>query len=209
MVVRNMVPIGSVTTPSLMKPRQISPPLKVAKSQNPATQYPPGLSDGQKRRYRRRLEREEKKRIALLNPMTILIGDKVMVKPLKADTPAKLAAWTLKMQDRISVRKARNQRRAERRALRKQPGYVEPPQQGRFTPFYLAYIRSNAWQDKRQEVFAIHGRQCVRCGGFKNLQCHHKTYERLGNENAKTDLEVLCLGCHEAEHGRKFGCRSK
>ncbi len=47
---------------------------------------------------------------------------------------------------------------------------------------------------------------CARCGRIKsaaNLQVHHLTYERLGNE-LPSDLQVLCHACHwEADKERK------
>lgn len=99
-------------------------------------------------------------------------------------------------QKRIRKREAR---KAERKRIRDQ-------QNSRHTSQYQKYMRSTKWEDKRQEAFEVHGKQCNRCGGFRDLQVHHLTYERLGHEDAKTDLEVLCLACHENEHGRS--CKS-
>lgn len=75
----------------------------------------------------------------------------------------------------------------------------------RFNVKYVSYINSTEWRLKREEALEIHGRKCNRCNRTRNLQCHHKTYRRLGRENARTDLEILCLDCHECEHGREFG----
>ena len=103
------------------------------------------------------------------------------------------------------IRKSKKSRRKNRRSdpqrgLRHKHDAAKP----NFSPFYVTYMKSEAWQSKRMEAFNVHGKQCVTCGGFKKLQCHHLTYERLGNENAKTDLEILCQSCHQKEHGRTF-----
>lgn len=60
---------------------------------------------------------------------------------------------------------------------------------------YRAYIKSPAWQAKRREVFAYHGRRCARCGTRFRLQVNHKTYERLGHERME-DLNILCKKHH-------------
>ena len=40
--------------------------------------------------------------------------------------------------------------------------------------------------------------QCIRCGGQKTLQRHHKDKNPLNND--VMNLEVLCQSCHKAEH---------
>ncbi|MCP4986889.1 MAG: HNH endonuclease [Colwellia sp.] len=70
---------------------------------------------------------------------------------------------------------------------------------------YLNYLQSQEWQDKRQEVFNLRGRECERCGkdlNRKRADVHHKTYENLFKERME-DLEVLCRPCHEDEHNGK------
>jgi hypothetical protein len=42
------------------------------------------------------------------------------------------------------------------------------------------------------------GYRCERCEGKRDLEVHHRTYERLGREWDQ-DLEVLCCRCHERE----------
>lgn len=41
--------------------------------------------------------------------------------------------------------------------------------------------------------------RCERCGAKRDLQVHHKTYERLGVERDQ-DLEVVCADCHRQHH---------
>jgi hypothetical protein len=61
---------------------------------------------------------------------------------------------------------------------------------------YYEYIKSPEWKLKSQQAKSAAGHQCQRCGSSRRLECHHKTYERLGHER-EGDLEVLCHKCHE------------
>lgn len=63
--------------------------------------------------------------------------------------------------------------------------------------FYTQYINSRDWQLKRREVLKRDNHQCQTCLNTENLEIHHKTYERLGDENLD-DLITLCTHCHEA-----------
>lgn len=62
---------------------------------------------------------------------------------------------------------------------------------------YQAYLKSATWKKKRQERLSIDNHACVWCGATKNLQVHHLTYSRLGNEDVEKDLCTLCFGCHK------------
>lgn len=63
---------------------------------------------------------------------------------------------------------------------------------------YGAYLRSDLWQAIRKRYFASQmPRECL-CGD-EEVQLHHVTYERLGNENL-TDLLPLCRTCHAMVH---------
>lgn len=64
---------------------------------------------------------------------------------------------------------------------------------------YLAYINSKEWLDIRIEIHHSRGGKCERCGSTHILQVHHVTYKNLFNEEPE-DLELLCSGCHRAEH---------
>lgn len=66
---------------------------------------------------------------------------------------------------------------------------------------YRDYLRSEAWQEKRQQKFDQVGRRCERCSSTTGIQVHHATYERLGHESL-SDIEVLCDNCHAAQHGK-------
>lgn len=65
------------------------------------------------------------------------------------------------------------------------------------SPEYRAYIDSDAWLLMRERKFRQVGRRCQKCGyGPYPLQVHHQTYKRLGHEWL-SDLQVLCIPCHE------------
>ena len=64
---------------------------------------------------------------------------------------------------------------------------------------YRKYINSEAWQQKRRVKFANDGRFCQKCETENELDVHHLTYERLGNENLD-DLIILCRRCHNYYH---------
>lgn len=78
------------------------------------------------------------------------------------------------------------------------PAISTPPESaGR--KFYLAYLNSSSWRITRNRALALAGHQCERCQTKRDLQVHHKTYERLGREWDQ-DLEVLCDNCHGSHH---------
>jgi uncharacterized protein with PIN domain len=51
-----------------------------------------------------------------------------------------------------------------------------------------------------REVLARDG-MCVLCGAEVNLQAHHRTYVRYGQERTE-DLSILCDACHRRHHGK-------
>jgi len=65
--------------------------------------------------------------------------------------------------------------------------------------FYHAYLNSPAWRSRRNRAISLAGWRCERCTAKRDLQVHHRTYERLGAERDE-DLEVLCADCHEGHH---------
>lgn len=71
------------------------------------------------------------------------------------------------------------------------------------SPTYLAYIISPEWRKKRVQAFTHYGKKCSKCPMKTHLQVHHLSYKNLGNEPME-DLCILCKGCHQKEHGRKF-----
>ncbi len=182
----------------------------VSKTSTPDIKDENGLSIGQ----RRRSSKKTRKALLHFEKMKLIeqtmtakghvcrwIDDDVFVFPLHVQTAEQQQRVLEKRSDKMRRKQAKKSRRNNRRS---NPQYKHSIAHPKFSVFYLTYMKSAAWQYKRIEAFDVHGKQCVRCGGFKKLQCHHLTYERLGNENAKTDLEILCQSCHQKEHGRTF-----
>lgn len=69
--------------------------------------------------------------------------------------------------------------------------------------FYLTYICSKEWEDKKVE-FRTSGHYrgcCYVCDSKGLLDIHHDTYVNLGNEKLE-DLLELCRGCHDILHRR-------
>lgn len=66
---------------------------------------------------------------------------------------------------------------------------------------YHRYINSPEWREKRAERLFLDDRRCTRCEAAEQLEVHHVSYERLGNERMD-DLRTLCGPCHAREHGR-------
>lgn len=64
---------------------------------------------------------------------------------------------------------------------------------------YLAYLNSPTWRHTRNEALKRAHYTCKRCGSRRDLNVHHRSYERLGRE-LPSDLEVLCFGCHNEHH---------
>lgn len=65
---------------------------------------------------------------------------------------------------------------------------------------YQAHLASADWQAIKADVMHRAGYRCEACGQPYGLQVHHRTYERMGNEQAD-DLICLCRDCHRKIHG--------
>lgn len=64
---------------------------------------------------------------------------------------------------------------------------------------YREYLKSPEWDIRRQATFERDGYRCVVCNNASTLQCHHRTYDHIGNEPIE-DLTTLCEKCHLAYH---------
>ena len=60
------------------------------------------------------------------------------------------------------------------------------------TTEYEQYLQSDDWQEKRAQCFNRFGKRCSICSSTKQLNVHHKTYKRFGNEKVEVDLIPLC-----------------
>lgn len=63
---------------------------------------------------------------------------------------------------------------------------------------YQDFLKSKHWELKKTQVFATQ-KQCFVCKTGLDLNVHHKTYSRLGDEKL-TDLVILCQPCHKKVH---------
>lgn len=68
---------------------------------------------------------------------------------------------------------------------------------------YQQYLHTPHWRAKRRAALEAAGYECAVCCRKEELQVHHRTYERLGDERIR-DLIVFCRGCH-ALVGRHLG----
>jgi hypothetical protein len=64
---------------------------------------------------------------------------------------------------------------------------------------YERYLQTGHWRWTRNQALQRVGFRCEKCRVGRNLQVHHLTYERLGEE-LFADLEVVCRGCHLGLH---------
>lgn len=75
---------------------------------------------------------------------------------------------------------------------------------------YKTYLESDAWRARADAAKRRAGYRCQLCNRSRTqviLNVHHRTYERLGNEQPD-DLTVLCGDCHKTyEDHRKQNAR--
>lgn len=65
---------------------------------------------------------------------------------------------------------------------------------------YREYLRTPEWRATRAAALARAGFACALDSSHtQNLEVHHRTYERLGQE-IEADLTVLCEPCHDLHH---------
>lgn len=64
---------------------------------------------------------------------------------------------------------------------------------------YADYLQTEHWQKTRTEALERALHCCQVCNSPTQLNVHHRTYERRGNELPE-DLIVLCQSCHQLFH---------
>lgn len=67
---------------------------------------------------------------------------------------------------------------------------------------YEDYLQSPEWKQRAEELKERAGNRCQLCNASDQecvLHVHHRTYERIGNEEPM-DLFVLCELCHARTH---------
>ena len=71
-----------------------------------------------------------------------------------------------------------------------------------YSQFYLSYLKSETWRKRRYAALERAGFRCELYPETDNLQVHHLSYERLGNEDPN-DLLVICTGHHWIEDTKR------
>jgi len=65
---------------------------------------------------------------------------------------------------------------------------------------YCEYLQTPEWAERRKRAMKRAGYRCQVCNAYGvQLNTHHRTYERRGNER-DGDLITLCRACHEIFH---------
>lgn len=64
---------------------------------------------------------------------------------------------------------------------------------------YEEYLESAHWQEHREKVLEFWRYRCCLCNSPDNLHVHHRTYERIGQEDLQDNV-VLCKRCHKMVH---------
>jgi len=74
---------------------------------------------------------------------------------------------------------------------------------------YRKYLQSDYWKERRFEFRKATKQRCWICGSKKDLQVHHKRYQRKWGKTIlfrekNTDLRLLCDRCHGTIHQLKI-----
>ena len=64
---------------------------------------------------------------------------------------------------------------------------------------YREYLLAEAWMDKKLGAVQWADERCQVCNSPHDLAVHHRTYDRIGNEDP-SDLTVLCSTRHGLFH---------
>jgi 5-methylcytosine-specific restriction endonuclease McrA len=77
--------------------------------------------------------------------------------------------------------------------------------------WYAEYLKSPHWVATRDaKIASLDHLRCERCGEWGRrdidgvtvgLHVHHLTYERVPGKERLEDLQVLCIACHQEQHG--------
>lgn len=77
--------------------------------------------------------------------------------------------------------------------------WVPQPQTDAQSMSYDDYLKTEHWKHVAGQAKVRARHRCQLCNGDGELHVHHRTYERLGNEQPE-DLTVLCSNCHTKYH---------
>ena len=64
---------------------------------------------------------------------------------------------------------------------------------------YNQYLKTEHWKYTRLKVLKKYKNKCYMCSYDMMIQVHHKTYDRIGNEDVDV-LITLCKACHLKVH---------
>jgi len=67
---------------------------------------------------------------------------------------------------------------------------------------YRAFLGTKYWAERSRNAKERAGHRCQLCNSKAELNTHHRTYDRRGNED-DSDLTVLCAACHEKFHAKQ------
>lgn len=59
-----------------------------------------------------------------------------------------------------------------------------------YRDWYRQYLQSPEWRERAEATKARFGRRCALCNGTGDLEAHHRTYDRVGQEHEAT---VKCI----------------
>jgi 5-methylcytosine-specific restriction endonuclease McrA len=65
-------------------------------------------------------------------------------------------------------------------------------------------LSAPAYRRLCERLFSERGGHCERCGGANGLSFHHVVFRSRGGSDTPKNLKLLCLRCHEREHGAKI-----
>ena len=111
----------------------------------------------------------------------------------------------------LVIKEKHMSKRSERRREKKRKEREEKRKNKKPKINYREYIRSKEWQEKARAIKKERGYICELCGASGKgivIHAHHKTYERLGNED-NADIMLLCSTCHTAFHTARENAKKK
>ena len=68
---------------------------------------------------------------------------------------------------------------------------------------YSEYLKSVEWAQIKIDLYTLRGKKCELCESTKNIAIHHRTYDRIFNEEP-ADLIILCGKCHFKIHKKEL-----
>jgi len=64
---------------------------------------------------------------------------------------------------------------------------------------YTTYLQSEHWISFKKNLKVLRFFSCEICNSTKKINIHHRSYERMYNENTN-DVDILCSECHKNLH---------